>query len=101
VPREEFGSRDYYDAWLPELSPSAELVTWAMSTPWTEAQWRQFSRRFRAEMREPHARHLLETLAVLSRQTSFSVGCYCDDEAWCHRSILRELLAEAGATFAS
>src|SRR4051812_44093475 len=100
VPKADFAKRDFYDAWLPELAPSAKLVTDAMSTPWTPARWRKFERAYRKEMREPAARHLIETLAALSRQTSFSVGCYCEDEMHCHRSLLRTLLADAGAEIA-
>jgi uncharacterized protein YeaO (DUF488 family) len=97
VRKEDFAKRDYYDVWLPELAASAPLVSWALSEPWTDARWRRYERAYRREMREPGARHLLETLAALSRHTNFSVGCYCEDESRCHRSILRELLVDAGA----
>ena len=98
VRKEDFASRDYFDVWLPELAPSAEVVSWALSEPWTDARWERYSRRYRKEMREPAARHLIELLASLSRQTSFSIGCYCEDASRCHRSLLREMLAEAGAS---
>lgn len=98
VRKEDFASRDYFDVWLPELAPSAEVVSWALSEPWTNARWERYARRYRKEMREPAARHLIELLASLSRQTSFSIGCYCEDASRCHRSLLRELLAEAGAS---
>ena len=98
VKKEDFGSRDYFDVWLPELAPSAEVVTWALSEPWTDARWRRYVQRYQKEMREPQARHLIELLAALSHQASFSVGCYCEDPARCHRSLLRELLAGAGAS---
>lgn len=97
VRKEDFAKRDFYDVWLPELAASAPLVSWALSEPWTDARWRRYERAYRREMREPAARHLLEVLAALSRQTSFSVGCYCEVESRCHRSILRELLVDAGA----
>ena len=97
VRKADFAKRDFYDVWLPELAASAPLVSWALSEPWTDARWRRYERAYRREMREPAPRHLLETLAALSRQTNFSVGCYCEDESRCHRSILRELLIDAGA----
>ena len=98
VRKEDFGARDYFDVWLPELAPSAEVVSWALSEPWTDARWRRYVQRYQKEMREPQARHLIELLAALSHQASFSVGCYCEDPARCHRSLLRELLAGAGAS---
>jgi uncharacterized protein YeaO (DUF488 family) len=97
VPKTEFASRDYYDVWLPELSPSAKVVSWAMGEPMTPARWKKFVGLYVREMRQPAAKHLIETLAALSRQTNFSVGCYCEDETHCHRSPLRDLLAAAGA----
>jgi uncharacterized protein YeaO (DUF488 family) len=98
VPKAEFASRNYYDLWLPELAPSEELLKLGRAAD-DEKRWRAFSRRYRAEMGHPEKRHLLDLLAALSRQTNFSVGCYCADENRCHRSILRELLAERGALF--
>ena len=97
VAKSDFGTRDYYDVWLPELAPSAAVVSEARATPWTAARWQQFVRRYRREMRAPHARHLIEALAALSHQTNFSVGCYCENAERCHRSLLRELLLAAGA----
>lgn len=91
----------YYDVWLPELAPSAPVVAWALASAWTEPRWRQFTRKYRAEMRRPAARHLIETLAALSHHTDFAVGCYCENASRCHRRVLQELLAEAGATIAS
>jgi uncharacterized protein YeaO (DUF488 family) len=96
VPKSEFASRDYYDVWLPALSPSAPLVARALAAK-TEAAWQAFVRKYRAEMNAPDAAHLLDLLAALSHDASFSVGCYCEDEARCHRSVLRELLREHGA----
>ena len=96
VPKEEFAARDFYDTWLPELSPSQELVSQAMAAE-TDREWQAFTRSYRKEMATPQARHLLELLASLSHRTDISVGCYCEDESRCHRSVLRELLAEHGA----
>lgn len=96
VPKAQFSSRNFYDAWLPALSPSAALVRQALSAK-TSGEWRSFSRKFKAQMREPDAARLLDLLAALSVSTNFSVGCYCDDETHCHRSLLRELLVEHGA----
>jgi uncharacterized protein YeaO (DUF488 family) len=95
VPKAEFAKRDYYDVWLPELSPSGDVVTAAMKGEWTDARWRQFSRTYLKEMKEQQ--HLIATLAALSKHTDFAVGCYCEDESRCHRSLLRELLRKAGA----
>jgi uncharacterized protein YeaO (DUF488 family) len=98
VPRSEFASRNYYDAWVPELAPSAALFSWVISQPFTDARWKRFAREYRKEMRAPAAVHLIALLARLSSQTNFSVGCYCADESICHRSILRELMIGAEAT---
>lgn len=99
VPKAEFASRDFYDVWLPELSPSNELVKQAQSAE-DDAAWRAFAKHYRTEMGAPEKARLLNLLAVLSRQTNLSVGCYCADERHCHRSVLRELLAEHGAVLA-
>jgi uncharacterized protein YeaO (DUF488 family) len=96
VPKSEFASRDFYDAWLPELAPSDALVKQAQGAA-SEREWRAFVKRYRAEMAKPAAARLLDLLAALSKTTSLSVGCYCADEARCHRSVLRELLQEHGA----
>jgi uncharacterized protein YeaO (DUF488 family) len=100
VPKTEYASRNYYDVWLPELAPSADVVSWALSEPWTDARWRRFATRYRKEMREPQARRLIELLAALSRQSNLSIGCYCEDTSRCHRSLLGELLRDAGAVMA-
>lgn len=97
VPKEEFATRDYYDVWLPELAPSGTVVTAAMADEWTDSRWRSFVRTYRREMREPAAQHLIATLAALSHHANFSVGCYCADASHCHRSVLRQLLLDAGA----
>jgi uncharacterized protein YeaO (DUF488 family) len=96
VPKRQWASRDFYDVWLPEAAPSQRLVRAAQSAG-SDAAWRAFARRYRAEMSRPEKARLLDLLAALSRSTSFSVGCYCQDESRCHRSVLRELLAERGA----
>lgn len=96
VPKERFSADNWYDVWLPQLAPSAELVKQAQAAT-TDAAWREFCRRYRAEMAAADNDRLLSLLAALSRQTNFSIGCYCADEAHCHRSILRELLVEHGA----
>src|SRR5262250_3016979 len=97
VKKADFARLDYYDVWLPDLAPSAALVSWATSKPWTDARWAQFERRYRSEMRAPAPQRLLALLAAMSSQAAFSVGCYCEDESRCHRSVLRDLLQEAGA----
>lgn len=95
VPKAEYASRDYFDLWLPEVAPSESLVKGALRAV-SEAQWRSFSRRYRAELARPEKRRLLDLLVAMSRATTFSVGCYCAEESRCHRSILRELFAERG-----
>jgi uncharacterized protein YeaO (DUF488 family) len=95
VPKAEYASRDLYDLWFPNLAPSEVLLK--ETSPHDEGSWRRFRRRFVAEMNAPDARRTLDLLAALSQQTNFAVGCYCEDEVRCHRSILRELLAQRGA----
>jgi uncharacterized protein YeaO (DUF488 family) len=99
VPKEEFARRDYYDVWLPNLAPSAELMAEGRAVE-DDRQWAAFRRKYLAEMKQPEAGHLLDALAALSHQTAFAVGCYCDNEQRCHRSLLRQLLAERGAEIA-
>ena len=96
VPKSEFASRNWYDVWFPNLAPSVETMKQAQAAA-TPAQWTEFARKYRAEMAAPENRHAIELLAALSRQTNFSVGCYCEDESHCHRSLLRALLVESGA----
>src|SRR6185436_19931591 len=97
VSKSRFASDDWYDVWYPNLAPSAAAVSAGLSAT-TERQWRAFVKRYRAEMSRPENRRTIELLAALSYHTNFSVGCYCEDEARCHRSVLRELLAEQGAS---
>jgi uncharacterized protein YeaO (DUF488 family) len=99
VPKAEYASRDFYDVWLPDLAPSEGLLKQAQQAS-DDRAWRKFEQKYRVEMKRPEAQRLLTLLAALSRQTSFSVGCYCADETRCHRSILRQLLEEHGASIA-
>jgi uncharacterized protein YeaO (DUF488 family) len=104
VPKTEFARRDFYDVWLPTLAPSAETMKLgqaAQGSGSSERDWAAFIRRFRAELAaSADAQHLLDLLAAMSRRTAFSLGCYCEHESRCHRSLLRELLRERGALFA-
>jgi len=97
VPKAEFASQDWYDVWYPNLAPSAELVKEAQDAA-TPRAWATFVKKYRAEMGTPDNARTLELLAALSHASDFSVGCYCEDEAHCHRSVLRALLAERGAS---
>jgi uncharacterized protein YeaO (DUF488 family) len=97
VRKDAWASRDFFDVWLPDLAPSEALLSWALAEPQTPRRWAAFARRYRREMREPAARRLLALLAALSSRTNLAVGCYCADEARCHRSVLKELLVEQGA----
>jgi uncharacterized protein YeaO (DUF488 family) len=99
VPKSHFAKENWYDVWLPELSPSEPLVKLALRGD--AASWRAFDRRFTAELKRPPAARLLDLLARLSRQSSFSVGCYCENEARCHRSILRRELRARGAAISA
>jgi uncharacterized protein YeaO (DUF488 family) len=98
VKKQDYARLDYYDVWLPELAPSEALRVSATGRRLTDAQWATFARRYRREMSAPAAQRLIALLAALSSRTELSVGCYCDDESRCHRSVLRGLLVEAGAT---
>lgn len=96
VPKSAFATQNWYDIWFPNLAPSLATMKLGLSAK-TPAHWQTFARKYRAEMARPDAKHDLALLATLSRSTNFSVGCYCADEAHCHRSVLRELLVAAGA----
>jgi uncharacterized protein YeaO (DUF488 family) len=100
VLKAEFASQNWNDLWFPDLAPSVETMKLGQQAT-TPALWQPFVRRYRAEMAEPEHVHAIALLAALSTQTNFSVGCYCEDESHCHRSVLRELLAEQGATLAT
>jgi uncharacterized protein YeaO (DUF488 family) len=97
VKKEDYSKRDFFDVWMPELAPPANLVSWALSEPFTPKRWARYEKAYRTQMRKPPEHRLISLLAGLSHQTNFSVGCYCADETKCHRSILRDLLAKAGA----
>lgn len=96
VSKAEFASRNWYDLWLPNLAPSLETMKLGLGAK-TQAEWAAFTRKYRAEMATPDHAHLIDLLAALSHLTNFSVGCYCEHETHCHRSVLRELLADKGA----
>ncbi len=99
VPKNEFASRNYYDVWLPNLAPSDQLLKAGRAAK-DETDWRSFIKRYRSEMSRAENSRVLDLLAALSHQANFSVGCYCNDEQHCHRSVLRQLLAERGASLA-
>lgn len=101
VKKSDFARRDYFDVWVPDLAPSAQVVSWVLSVPWTDARWKQYVRRYRKEMSAPPAQRLINLLAAFSRQTNFSIGCYCENENRCHRSLLREMLQATGAVFSN
>ena len=96
VPKSKFSSGDWYDVWFPNLAPAAATVTLGLAAE-DEREWRAFAKRYRVEMVRSENARILDLLAVLSHQTNFYVGCYCEDESRCHRSVLRELLADRGA----
>ncbi len=96
VPKSKFSSGNWYDVWLPNLSPRPATVKLALSAK-DKRQWAAFVKRYRSEMASPENSRVLDLLAALSQQTNFSVGCYCEDEARCHRSVLRQLLVDRGA----
>jgi uncharacterized protein YeaO (DUF488 family) len=99
VPKAEWASRDLYDVWLPNVAPSEALLKLGHAAT-DERSWRRFAARYRSEMKRPDPSRVLDLLAALSHQTNFSIGCYCPDEARCHRSLLRQLLLERGAAVA-
>jgi uncharacterized protein YeaO (DUF488 family) len=97
VPKSEFAKQDWYDVWFPTLAPSVETMKLGQAAK-TPAQWAAFARKYKAEMGAPEAAHAIALLAALSTRSDFAVGCYCEDEAHCHRSVLRQLLAGEGAS---
>ena len=97
VRKSDYARLNFYDVWLPELAPSQKWVSWALAKPWTDARWAKYARNYRREMRAPRAARLIELLAALSHSTNLSIGCYCEREERCHRSLLRELLIEKAA----
>jgi uncharacterized protein YeaO (DUF488 family) len=101
VKKSDFSRLDYYDLWLPELAPSAQLVSWALADPWTDERWKRYVREYLREMKQPVPQRIIGMLAALSQESNFSVGCYCENESRCHRSLLRKLLTDAGAAVRS
>jgi len=99
VPKSEFAKRDFYDVWYPNLAPSVETMKLGLAAE-TPAQWNRFVKAYKSEMAAPDNARTIEVLALLSRDANFSVGCYCEDESRCHRSLLRELLVRNGAVIA-
>lgn len=97
VRKVDYARLDYFDAWLPQLAPSAELVGWIKSGPDTPSRWAQFGKRYLRELSAPDNARLLDLLCAFSKTIDFSVGCYCEDEATCHRSVLRRVLQDRGA----
>jgi len=97
VRKDDYAKLDYYDLWLPQVAPSGELVSWIRGRGQDASSWKTFEKRYRSELAAPDTRRLLELLAAMSRQTDFSVGCYCEEEKRCHRSMLGKVLAELGA----
>ena len=96
IPKSEFASQNWYDVWLPNIAPTSELMKLGKNAK-SDKEWAVFVRKYRAEMADPEKRRILDLLAALSHDTNLSVGCYCKNEVRCHRSVLRELLAERGA----
>ena len=101
VKKSDFSRLDYYDLWLPELAPSAQLVSWALADPWTDERWKRYVREYLREMKQAVPQRIIGMLAALSQESNFSVGCYCENESRCHRSLLRKLLTDAGAAVRS
>jgi uncharacterized protein YeaO (DUF488 family) len=101
VKKSDYAARDFFDVWLPDIAPSQALLSRALDGPWTDARWKSFARKYRREMNAPACRRLLALLAELSKTSDFAVGCYCEDARRCHRTLLAELLAEAGADLRS
>jgi len=97
VRKQDYARLNYFDLWFPDLAPSQPLVSWALSQDWTDARWARYARRYRREMQAPERQRLLSVLARLSHQANFSIGCYCEREDRCHRSLLRDLLKAHGA----
>ena len=97
IPKADFAKLDYYDVWLPQLSPSADLVSWIKKSKDSASNWKQFERRFMHELSTPDNQRLLDLMTAFSKRVNFSIGCYCEDENKCHRLILKKVLTERGA----
>ncbi len=100
ISKADYSRLDYFDIWLPELAPSDALLKWARSKPLSESRWGRFAQRYRAEMAKSPPARVIQLLAAISSQANFSVGCFCADEHHCHRSLLRDILRQAGAVMA-
>ena len=100
VKKEDYAKRNFFDVWLPEVSPTRPLVAYAQAKPWTDARWAAFRKKYLREMQRPEAQRVIALLAALGKQTNFSIGCYCENPWRCHRSLLGELLRERGAKVA-
>ena len=98
VKKSEYASQNWYDVWLPNVAPTIELMKQGQTAE-SDKEWSRFIKKYRLEMSSPEKSRILDLLAALSHSSNFSVGCYCEKESRCHRSILRELLAEKGAKF--
>lgn len=97
VKKTDFARKDWYDVWVPDVAPSAQLVSWALADEWTDERWKRYTKEYLREMKEPHAARLIALLAAISHDSNFSVGCYCENPDRCHRALLKQLLVEAGA----
>jgi uncharacterized protein YeaO (DUF488 family) len=97
VKKSDFAKQNWYDVWVPDVAPSAQLVSWALADDWTDERWARYRKAYLKEMKEAVPSRLISLLAALSHNSNFSVGCYCEDETRCHRSLLKELLIDAGA----
>jgi uncharacterized protein YeaO (DUF488 family) len=97
VRKTDYAKLDFYDVWLPQIAPSAGLVSWVKERPITAARWKQFEKRYLHELASPDNQRLLDLLAALSKDTDFAIGCFCENEGQCHRSILKKVLAKRGA----
>ena len=97
VKKDDYAKRNFFDVWLPEVSPTRPLVAYAQAKPWTDARWAAFRKKYLREMQRPEAQRVIALLAALGTQTNFSIGCYCENPWRCHRSLLGELLRERGA----
>jgi uncharacterized protein YeaO (DUF488 family) len=97
VKKTDYAKLDFYDVWLPQLAPSAKLVSWIKGSPMASSRWKQFQKQYLHELASPDNQRLLDLLAALSKGTNFAIGCFCEEESRCHRSILKEVLVRRGA----
>ena len=97
VKKADFAKKDWYDVWVPDLAPSAQLVSWALADEWTDERWKRYTKAYLKEMKQSGPSRLIAMLARMSQDSNFSVGCYCENPERCHRALLKKLLDEAGA----